>query len=273
MFKTQSIDGQAGASVQRLLLSVSGHHPGSRAKLPGYLAAALVLAGLCQPAHANLPLFEDFDDNAALYTTVLGGDATASAINIRPASNAINTGVNTGFDSFFGSDPNRFLVIGDNVGGFGGEPDGQPYGALSLVKFDLGQLGAGQQSLGISFDYAFDTNLNPGTTDARSPDDFYVWLLDGSGDLINEMLRFDDVQRNEVSRRGHFNQTVNFTLPSMSNVYLSFGLFEYNDTSSSAVGLDNIHVMAVPETETYALILAGLGLIAMRCRRNRHVVI
>ena len=59
-----------------------------------------------------------------------------------------------------------------------------------------------------------------------------MWLLDGSNILLDEMLRFDDVLRNEASRKGNFSQTVNVMLPGASNVYLGFGLREDNGTSS-----------------------------------------
>ncbi|MDP1928207.1 MAG: PEP-CTERM sorting domain-containing protein [Thiobacillus sp.] len=274
MMKSNALDKLAGTSKQSHFIFASSHRSGSgRTKLKSRhcLAAALLLTGLGQPAYAALPLNEDFNDNTATYTTILGGEALASAINIRLASNAINTTLNTGFDLFFGASTstNRFLVIGDIASHLGGEPDGQAIGALSVAKFDLGLLGLGLHSLDISFDYAFDTNLAPGTAGTRSPDDFFVRLLDGSNNQINELLSFDDVLRNEANRKGNFNQVVNFNLSSASNVYLAFGLNEANDTSSSAVGIDNIQALAVPEAETYALMLVGLGLIGLRCVRRR----
>nr|WP_304747027.1 PEP-CTERM sorting domain-containing protein [Rhodoferax sp.] len=233
-----------------------------------YLVAALLLAGLGQPVFAAVLLNEDFNDNAATYTTILGGEATASAINIRLASNAINTAVNAGFDFFFGasSSTNRFLVIGDNAGNLGLEPDGQSIGALSIAKFDLGLWGGGLHSLAIGFDYAFDTNQAPGTAGTRSPDDFFVLLLDGSDNQIDELLSFDDVLRNEASRKGNFNQVVNFSMAGASNVYLAFGLTEANGTSSSAVGIDNIQVQSVPEPGS--LVLLSLGLLGLGFARR-----
>lgn len=273
--KAIALDKIVGASKQSQFIFTLNDQtrPGrSNLKLRHCLAAALLLTGLGQPVYAALPLNEDFNDNSATYTTILGGESLANAINIRLASDAINTGVNTGFDSFFGASTstNRFLVIGDISSGLGGEPDGQPiFGALSVAKFDLGLLGLGLHSLDISFDYAFDTNQAPGTVGTRSPDDFFVRLLDGSDNQIIELLSFNDVLRNEANRKGNFNQVVNFTLASASNVYLAFGINEVSDANSSAVGIDNIQALAVPEAETYALMLAGLGLIGLRCVRRK----
>jgi len=233
------------------------------------LAGALLLTGLAQAAHAAVLLDEDFNDNAATYTTIFAGEADASSINIRLGNNVINTNVNAGFDSFFGANPNRFLVIGDNTGNLGDEPNGQTSGAISIAKFDLGLFGVGLHSLGINFDFAFDTNQAPGAAgNNRNTDDFFVALLDGSDNLIDELLRFDDVLRNEADRKGNFSQAVDIALASASNVYLAFGLFEYNGTSSSAVGIDNILVQSVPEPGSMALLslgLLGLGF----ARRNK----
>jgi hypothetical protein len=93
------------------------------------------------PAHPNPPLTNE---------------ATDAAINVRKATNDINTETAAGFDGFFTS---RFLVIGDNSGDIGGEPNGQPDSfATSQITFALPDLGT--HTVRLSYDFVFDTNNN-----------------------------------------------------------------------------------------------------------------
>ncbi len=225
------------------------------------LASVLVGLGCCLSAvsaQADYLLNEDFNDNAASYTQ-------SGAVTIRPVSDLIYTGVNNGFDSYeklTGS----FLVIGDYAGALNaGTPSGPNGNSTSAVAFNLGQFAAGSHSLNVAFDYVFDTNLAPGAGLARNLDDFLVQLL-GSNGLSVDLLKFDDVSRNELDRRDHFQKTVNFDLATPQNVSLAFSLTEYTGTGDSAVGVDNISV--IPEPTSLALSCAGLmGLLATRRRR------
>jgi len=60
--------------------------------------------------------------------------------------------------------------------------------------------------------------------------------------------------------------TLNFT-PAGDALYQ----FGFQDNSSDNVGalLDNVSISAVPEPETYAMLLVGLGLIGFSGRRNK----
>jgi len=254
-------------------------------------AAASVIAS--QAAATTIPLLdEDFNDNAASYTAVLGGEAAPpyfiGAINIRPASNPINSNSDgaASFDNFFGASTsdNRFLVIGDIEApdpGIIGDPNGQPNTddpgypgppdpnwpafAFAQAKFDLGSLGAGQHVLNIAFRWVVDTNF-PGVNE----DDFNVQLLDGSGNLLASLLSFADVPQNSAARRGDFAGMSSIGLNSPGNVFLAFSLYENNGTLSSAAGIDDIQVgLVVPEPGTLGLLSLGLaGLAASRRRKQ-----
>ena len=255
-------------------------------------AAASLIAS--QAAATTIPLLnEDFNDNAATYTAVLGGEAAppypfTGAINIRPASNSINANPNGtfSFDNFFGASTsdNRFLVIGDIDApddGIVGDPNGQPNTldpgfpgdptqpwptfAFAQAKFDLGSLGAGQYVLNIAFRWVVDTNF-PGVNE----DDFNVQLLDGSGNVLASLLSFADVPQNSAARRGDFAGMPSISLSSPGNVFLAFSLYENYGTLSSAAGIDDIQVgLVVPEPGTLALLSLGLaGLVATRRRKE-----
>lgn len=236
------------------------------AVLAGAFAAAFGLPVL--PARAGLLLVDDFDAGVINYTASGPVSNGTSSIQIRPATDTLNTGTTAGFDGFFGGS-GRFLSIGDFNAGLGNGTPAGPAGAatpqVSSARFALGVFDPGSYRLGVSFDYVFDTNLAPGTTQARSPDDFVVALGDGNG-LLLELLRFDDVLRNEASRRGSWSGEVDFTLSSQQPVTLSFTLTEYANTGDSAAGIDNLGV--VPVVPSIALL--GLGLLGLRGLRRRE---
>ncbi|MBK8536682.1 MAG: hypothetical protein IPL59_17100 [Candidatus Competibacteraceae bacterium] len=103
--------------------------------------------------------------------------ASEGAFNVRAANNTIDgTGSTTAvlgddeFDNFFDS---QFLVIGDNNGNLGGDPNGIAGGLTQTLSFNFGLLSS-FDSLNISFKYVFDAN-NP-----ANPDDFSVSLTNGT---------------------------------------------------------------------------------------------
>ena len=231
------------------------------------MASVLIGSGLLMGASgvsAGYLLNEDFDDGSAAYTST-------GTVNIRPATDILRTAVNTGFDSYTGL-AGQFLAIGDAASDLANPladgatgPIGTATGQLSRASFSLGQFTAGTHRVGIAFNYVFDTSLAPGTTGARSPDDFYVQLVDGSG-LLVELLRFNDVARNEGSRRGLYSAPVDFSLASAGPVSLTFSLVEFNGTGDSAVGVDNLSVIPVADS----LALLGIGMAGLGIARRRR---
>ena len=70
----------------------------------------------------------------------------------------------------------------------------------------------------------------------------------------------------DPSRTGSF--THNFT--NSGPVTVGFGVVDINDVAGvSEFRIDNISVSAVPEPETYAMLLAGLGLVGAFTRRRK----
>ena len=231
------------------------------------LAFALALGLTGATVRAGLYLGNDFDAGAVDFTVTGPVSGSFAPVQIRPVTDTIATATTSGFDGFFGG-AGQFLVIGDFNAGLGnGTPSGPAGNASSQVsaaRFALGTFGAGAHAFGIRFDFAFDTNLAPGTTQIRSPDDFVVSLTDGNGFLL-ELLRFDDVLRNEASRRGTWSGDAAFTLASAQPLSLVFSLTEYANSGDSAVGIDNLSV--VPAASPLALL--GIALAALACVRRR----
>jgi hypothetical protein len=232
------------------------------------LACALAFGAMAATARADLMLTDDFDAGVVNFSVTGPVSGSSLPVQIRPTTDSINTATASGFDGFFGSS-GQFLVIGDYNGAIGNGTPAGPVGnassQVSTARFGLGTFPAGAHRLGIGFDFAFDTSLAPGTTLIRNPDDFVVSLTDGNG-LLLELLRFDDVLRNESTRRGTWSGDATFSLASAQPLTLVFSLTEYANNGDSAVGIDNLSV--VPAASPLAL--AGLALAALACLRRRR---
>ena len=190
------------------------------------------------------------------------GDSSNASFNVRRGNNVINRNGVTGFDSYFGTRTNQFLVIGDNIGDLGGSANGGTNaGASSTLNltftFDSITL-KNPKFLDISFDYAFDTNQT--STTAPNLDDFIATLVLSDLSTINLI---NHTAPNSTTR-GNFNWSIDYTTLAFPPSKLNFKLIEGRNTGSSAVGLDNIKVTAwIPEPGVLSLLgisLLGLGL-------------
>lgn len=185
--------------------------------------------------------------------SAVGGPGEGSWVNVRRHDNAID-GTSSGesaihFDNFYTS--GNFLVIGDQRGHLGGS---EAETSQLLVPFGIP---AGARALAISFDWVFDTTDATGA----SSDDFDVHLLTGGGE--RELLFVGRPEHNGATR-GIFSLVLGEPYPG-GTASLRFRLTEGNDNGSSAVGLDNLRVVAtVPEPETLSLVTAGLAGLFLR---------
>ena len=202
----------------------------------------------------------------ASFSNTGNGNASALSFNVRRWDNAIDGSsgsANFGdsdFDNFFGSSPNQFLVRGDNSGNVGGSANGGTSAGASstmAIRFALDPIIGSPLQLIIGFDYVFDAN------NIANPDDFLAELILADSSTVS-LLNFGTPS---VSTRGNFSTAVPYASLSSAPAFLNFRLIEGEDNGSSAIGLDNLQVAAVPEPG--ALALLGIGLLGLRLARSR----
>lgn len=203
------------------------------------------------------------------FSSTGNGSASEAAFNVRRGNNAIDGTSpiavpmlsNDNFDNFFGANPNQFLVLGDNLGNLGGAPNGGTNVAASAtmsIQFALGPVAGSPDVLQIMFDYVFDAN------DLLNTDDFVAELILSDTSSVN-LLSFDAPT---AATRGSYNTSILYSSLVATPAYLNFRLIEGRGNGSSAVGLDNLVVNAIPEPGMLALMGLGLlGLGGMRFKR------
>lgn len=187
-----------------------------------------------------------------------------AAASFSGAASADNLILNGGFDAVTGGKLNDFITVGAGqeaiahwtVGGVSVDVINNSYNAISGNSIDmLGTPGPGAISqsftavAGATYTLSFDLTHNPYSHGAEL--DVFVG---------NQKYSFD-------GSSGVTNYTFNFVAASASETltFKSVG----GDGYSGAV-LDNVSVTAaVPEPETYAMMLAGLGLVGAIARRRK----
>lgn len=242
------------------------------------IAAAAALAFVAaSPALAQSSTFQNgsFDGNSLTGWQTFGDVRTVDGrVSMTTASTAFdddNLGAgNEGFLNESGTPAVDFSVEGTlagipvtsfDIGGYAYEGSGirQSFSALA------------GNTLNISFDWAFSS------TDTTNPDFGFIAINDsvhkfvdtGSQYLTGKFLgSFVDAQNVTWN---WFNSTYSYDANTDGSLSLALGLVDINDFSyTSRLRIDNVTVSAVPEPETYALMLTGLGVLAGVMRRRQR---
>jgi choice-of-anchor C domain-containing protein len=190
----------------------------------------------------------------------------AAAISLTAFGAQANELVTNGsFESITGSNPvgtyrkvnaGETDIVGWTVGGTSVDIINSAYGAISGNSIDmLGSPGPGSLSqmlstvVGQTYVLSFDLSYNGGTYK-----DIGVSLAGGAQTFFTGGSPFN-------------HHTLQYTATSAST---QLAFFSTGDANYSGAVLDNVSVAAVPEPETYAMLLAGLGLMGGIARRRRN---
>ena len=162
------------------------------------------------------------------------------------------------FGSYITLDPASSYLVGWKVGGTSVDLIRAPYfGAIDGISVDmLGSPGPGSLSqtlttvIGQSYKLSFDLSKNPEASTAEQKT-LEVSLTGAS-------------TKSYIGAATVAHEVLTFTATSASTVLT----FAANAQSSWGAVLDNVSVTAVPEPESYAMLLAGLGLMVTMARRR-----
>lgn len=216
--------------------------------------------------------------------TAWSSTTNANAVNLRLGTDAINT-YNSGnpyqrfsFASgtaFFNSAAtSRFLVLGDDSGQIAGNPAAGTF-ALAMPF----TVSAGATSVNFSYDWVFKT-FGMGGTDrfvaGVAGADFNIASPFSLSYLLTDQSFNTEPLSGGVANgaaQGPANISVNASSlgapDANGQYYLVFAVQEDVWQANAAVGIDNVMVTSVPEPETYAMMLAGLGLVGGIARRRK----
>jgi hypothetical protein len=173
------------------------------------------------------------------------------------------------------------ISIGDNSAGLGGSPgqfSGFDLDAIKLSTTNCADAACASAAVGLSvFNFASGVFFTPGAQ--RAPADPKLFGTGPGGtSLDNAVARlalFDGVSATDATATGFIslgdNGTIAFNLSALTSpmgLFLSIG--EVGDNGE--VAASNIQVLQepLPEPETYALLLGGLGLLGWVGRRRRQ---
>ncbi|MCU0840110.1 MAG: PEP-CTERM sorting domain-containing protein [Thiobacillaceae bacterium] len=251
--------GQAGAGPMQVLLDEDLQD------VTGIAAATTVRT--VADINTNNPSQLDGAPTTAFVNTG-NGNASALSFNVRRWDNAIdgNSGSptlgNNTFDNFFGGSPNQFLVMGDNSGNLGDNPNGGTNATASstmAIRFALDPISlVDPRKLSVVFDYVFDAN------NTANPDDFIAELILADASTVNLV----NIGAPTATTRGTYSNVLAFSGLADDPVFLNFRLLEGSNLGSSSIGLDNIKVTVIPEPGVLALL--GLGLLGLGLARGRR---
>lgn len=182
--------------------------------------------------------------NTALASTV---DFNSNTTSVLASGGTINSGTSPDVYSFSAPGVLAVLTLDPGVGVFNE--------TKSLVFLNAASLAISRVDNGLFSLSGLDVGFTSGFLDPS--EQLKITGHSGSGDV-------------SITTALSKTSFANISTPSFNNL-TSLTLSVLGNTSSPGyVAIDNLHVTAVPEPETYAMFLAGLALIAHATRRRRR---